>query len=108
MKAKSWCYLFFFVVLLALTIGLVYHTFINEKVKGTSKTSKTDEQFLHDNIYNGDEWNEYRIGDVFKGYKGKWSIESHRTKFPKSVAAEYLRRNGTKTNENLPLLMKIL
>lgn len=67
-------------------------------------------------LYNGDKWNSYRIGDVFKFDKNNIhyneyypnNINYHKERFPDSIASEYMKRNMSSNGNNLELLKQII
>lgn len=67
-------------------------------------------------LYNGDKWNLYRIGDVFRFDKDNIHYNKyypnnllyHKEKFPDSIASEYMKRNFSGTSNNLELLQHII
>jgi len=67
-------------------------------------------------LYNGDKWDGYRIGDVFKFDKDNVHYNSlysdnilyHEEKFPDSIASEYIKRNTLNSGGNLELLKQII
>ena len=76
-----------------------------------SKFSK----FSSESLYNGKQWDNYRLGDVilmsphdqrFYNSNYKDNILYHTTKYPDSIAAEYIRNN--KKHQNFELLKEIL
>ena len=98
-------------VLLVVLIILVL--FILIKVPGTSKFSKSSK--FSEDLYNGEHWNNYRIGDVFlmspqdgRFYNPKYSenILYHTKDYPDSIAAEYMNKN--KKYQNFDLLNQII
>ena len=66
-------------------------------------------------IYNGNEWDNYRLGDVYhlsKKHKlysllDKENVLYHKTKFPGSIANEYINKNEM-DQKNYNLLKKII
>ena len=66
-------------------------------------------------LYNGDQWNKYRLGDVYNVSKKNslykpWGIGNilyHKTEFPGSIANEYINRNKI-DKENYNLLKEII
>ena len=70
--------------------------------------------FSSSSIYNGDHWNNYRLGDVVlmskssKFYDSKFhdNVLYHTTEYPGSIAAEYIRDNDK--YQNFELLNKII
>ena len=70
-------------------------------------------------IYNGEYWNNYRIGDVFyrkldEPYYTDPNFHDylgyHKTKYPGSIANEYINKNNStnRTNENYELISEII
>jgi hypothetical protein len=67
------------------------------------------------NLYNGDKWADYRLGDVYMMNKNdriynldyKDNILYHKTKYPGTIAHEYINRNE-ESGKNLTLLQEII
>ena len=72
------------------------------------------QNFTDLDLYNGDKWNNYRIGDVYNCDKNlydknyKHNILFHIDKFPNSIAAEYMEKNKNMIPRNLKLLNHII
>ena len=64
-------------------------------------------------LYNGDEWNEYRLGDVYNGYQHVYdsnhpeNVLYHKYKFKDSIANEYINKNVL-NHKNTNLLLDII
>jgi hypothetical protein len=64
------------------------------------------------NLYNGNKWDEYRLGDVYY-YWGDNNAQTgplgyHLTKFPGSIASEYIRRNAKMVIQDRQLLYELI
>ena len=67
-------------------------------------------------LYNGDEWDNYRLGDVFRFDENDThynpehndNILFHTEKFPDSIASSYMKRNIPNNGGNLSLLKEII
>lgn len=53
-----------------------------------------------ENLYNGEKWKKYRIGDVYKLFR-KNDIKYHLKDFPDSIASEYIKNTNHKKNEKV-------
>lgn len=64
-------------------------------------------------LYNGDKWGEYRIGDVYNVYdhvydsRDKENVLYHKSKFPGTIANQYINQNKT-GKKNPKLLLEII
>ena len=64
-------------------------------------------------LYNGNEWNKYRLGDVYNGYQHVYdpthpeNVYYHKYKFKGSIANQYINKNTT-GRKNKALLLEII
>jgi len=80
------------------------------------KLQESFTDFVPENLYNGGEWDSYRLGDivlqpensVFYDPNHNWNILYHTSKFPGSIASEYLEKNKPIEYANIGLLKKII
>jgi len=94
---------FILVLILVLILALINQT-----------KQKFGEETLANSLYNGDKWNKYRLGDVFYGELDSkyydpnhgWNIVYHKTKYPGTIANEYINKNTE--NKNYKLLREII
>jgi hypothetical protein len=66
---------------------------------------------LASKLYNGDKWDDYRLGDVWDKHDivpYEWDIRYHKDKFPDSIAGEYLKRNVPIVRRNKQLMLDII
>lgn len=95
-------------IIILLLLLLLLLIFINRN-KSTLK-QKFGEETLANSLYNGNKWNNYRLGDVFFGSfdstvyydpNHEWNILYHKTEYPGSIANEYINKNTENKNNNL-------
>jgi len=75
---------------------------------------KFGEESLANSLYNGDKWNNYRLGDVFyreldsNFYDPSFeeNVLYHKTNYPGTIANEYINKN--RENTNYKLLQEII
>jgi len=95
-------------IILVLILVLIL-ALINNQLK-----QKFGEETLANSLYNGDKWESYRMGDVFytslnsRFYDPSFeeNVLYHKTKYPGTIANEYINKN-TET-KNYKLLRKII
>ena len=74
------------------------------------------DNFKDSDLFNGDKWDKYRIGDVVlmdinsKHYTKNYydSVLYHEDKYPGTIASEYMIRNKPLKNKNFKLLKEII
>ena len=85
--------LIIFIIILVLLIIIVNSININiYEFKNIDETTIE----LSKKLYNGNEWNHYRLGDIYffqNISKGISSIDYHIKDYPGSIAEEYLKKN---------------
>ena len=78
--------------------------------------NKFNKVYFTEQLYNGNKWDNYRLGDVFlmspsdRFYNPdfKENVLYHTTDYPGSIAAEYILFNKNKKFQNFELLNKII
>jgi hypothetical protein len=102
------------ILYLVITIFILIFLFKN---KSSFKPNIDDRSYIMKNLYNGDQWNKYRLGDVvFRDPKGKYytddfydSVLYHEELYPGTIASEYIKLNKKlKTISNFSLLNDII
>ena len=96
------------IIIFILVVVFVMGFILLKKLNFIDVNNKT----LH--LYNGDNWANYRLGDVFyqdlqsRFYDSNFNdnVLYHKTKYPGTIANEYINKN--KKNINYPLLKEII
>jgi len=86
------------ILILVIFIFLCYFFIV---LKSPFNPTQDDKSYIMKNLYNGDKWNKYRLGDVvFRDPHGEYytdnfydSVLYHEDLYPSTIASEYMKLN---------------